>query len=61
MDVLEKALHRGLTLPSPIQDIGVKLWQLRKEINVKTLHKLLKMMPKQMHVIVKVNGGSIKY
>ena len=47
-DMLEKTLHSGPTLPSSIQDLGENLLPLGKEINLVTLHKLIKMMPRRM-------------
>ena len=56
-DVVEKALHSGLTLPSSIQDLGEKLMQHWKEINLVTLQKLIETTPQQMRAVIKAKGG----
>ena len=38
-----------------------KLMQLWMEINVVTLHKVVKAMPQQMHSVIKAKGGPIQY
>lgn len=62
-DVLDfNTLHSSLTLPSSIQGLGEKrkkkLWW---EINVVTLHKLIKMLPWQMCAIIQAEGAPMKY
>ena len=44
-----------------IQDLGEKLMQLWREINVVTLHKLIKTMPWRICAVIKAKGGPKKY
>ncbi len=60
-DVLEKTFRRGPTLPSSIQALGEILMQLWMGINVVTLQKLIEMMPRQMHAVIKAKGSPTKY
>ena len=50
-DMLEKTLHRSLTLLSSIQDLGERL--LCMKVNVVMLHKLIKTMPRPMCAVIK--------
>lgn len=52
-DVLEKTLLSSPTLPSSIEDLGEKLMQLWMEMNIVTLHKLIKMIPQRMQPVIK--------
>ena len=55
-----KDWRNGSTLLSSIQNLGQKLMQLRMEINVVTLHKVVETMPQQMHSVIKAKGGLLQ-
>ena len=53
LDVLEKALRSGPTLPSSIQDLGEKLMQCWMEMNLVILQKFIETMPQQMRAVIR--------
>lgn len=60
-NVLEFTYQSGLTLPLSIQDPGQKLMKLLMEINVVTLHYVVKTIPQQMQNVIKAKGNPTKY
>ena len=51
--VLQKTLHVGLNVSSSEEDLGEKLIQLWREINVVPLHNLIKIMSQQIRGVIK--------